>query len=130
MTDEIKNTNETKPAGLTEVVKPAFKADADAGLSKLTEKLAEPTKPVTAPKPEPVKEVKPVAKDPKGMFDYSNCKQYVVQQGDTLLDVAQKFVVALQQLRYFNHLDKEEPVIRPGKTLYIPDKPINVPYGE
>ena len=90
MTDEIKNTNETKPSGLTEVVKPAFKADADAGLSKLTEKLAEPTKPV-APKPEPVKEVKPVAKDPKGMFDYSNCKQYVVQQGDTLLDVAQKF---------------------------------------
>lgn len=129
MTEEIKNTNETKPADLTEVVKPAFKADADAGLSKLTEKLAEPTKPV-APKPEPVKEVKPVVKDPKGMFDYSNCKQYVVQQGDTLLDVAQKFVVALQQLRYFNHLDKADPVIRPGKTLYIPDKPINVPYGE
>lgn len=129
MTEEIKNTNETKLAGLTEVVKPAFKADTDAGLSKLTEKLAEPTKPV-APKPEPVKEVKPVAKDPKGMFDYSNCKQYVVQQGDTLLDVAQRFVVALQQLRYFNHLDKEDPVIRPGKTLYIPDKPINVPYGE
>lgn len=129
MTDEIKNTNETKPAGLAEVVKPAFKADADAGLSKLTEKMTEPTKPV-APKPETVKEVKPVAKDSKGMFDYSNCKQYVVQQGDTLLDVAQKFVVALQQLRYFNHLDKGNPVIRPGKTLYIPDKPINVPYGE
>lgn len=125
MTDEIKNTNETKPAGLTEVVKPPFKTETDPGLSKLTE----PTKPV-APKPEPVKEVKPVVKDPKGMFDYSNCKQYVVQQGDTLLDVAQKFVVALQQLRYFNHLDKEDPVIRPGKTLYIPDKPINVPYGE
>lgn len=125
MTDEIKNTNETKPAGLTEVVKPAFKTETDPGLSKLTE----PTKPV-APKPEPVKEVKPVVKDSKGMFDYSNCKQYVVQQGDTLLDVAQKFVVALQQLRYFNHLDKGNPVIRPGKTLYIPDKPINVPYGE
>lgn len=127
MTDEIKNTNEneTKPAGLTEIIKPPFKTETDPGLSKLTE----PTKPV-APKPEPVKEVKPVVKDPKGMFDYSNCKQYVVQQGDTLLDVAQKFVVALQQLRYFNHLDKEDPVIRPGKTLYIPDKPINVPYGE
>lgn len=127
MTDEIKNTNEneTKPAGLTEIIKPPFKTETDPGLSKLTE----PTKPV-APKPEPVKEVKPVVKDPKGMFDYSNCKQYVVQQGDTLLDVAQKFVVALQQLRYLNHLDKADPVIRPGKTLYIPDKPINVPYGE
>lgn len=127
MTDEIKNTNEneTKPAGLTEIIKPPFKTETDPGLSKLTE----PTKPV-APKPEPVKEVKPVVKDSKGMFDYSNCKQYVVQQGDTLLDVAQKFVVALQQLRYFNHLDKGNPVIRPGKTLYIPDKPINVPYGE
>ena len=120
MTDEIKNTNEneTKPAGLTEIIKPPFKTETDPGLSKLTE----PTK--------PVKEVKPVVKDSKGMFDYSNCKQYVVQQGDTLLDVAQKFVVALQQLRYFNHLDKGNPVIRPGKTLYIPDKPINVPYGE
>lgn len=127
MTDEIKNTNEneTKPAGLTEIIKPPFKTETDPGFSKLTE----PTKPV-APKPEPVKEVKPVVKDSKGMFDYSNCKQYVVQQGDTLLDVAQKFVVALQQLRYFNHLDKGNPVIRPGKTLYIPDKPINVPYGE
>ena len=123
MTDEIKNTNEneTKPAGLTEIIKPPFKTETAPGLSKLTE----PTKPV-APKPEPVKEVKPVVKDSKGMFDYSNCKQYVVQQGDTLLDVAQKFVVALQQLRYFNHLDKGNPVIRPGKTLYIPDKPINV----
>ena len=129
MTEEIKKTdeNEVKPAGLTEIVKPPFETETDPGLSKLTE----PSKPAATPaKPEPVKEVKPVAKDLRGMFDYSNCKQYVVQEGDTLLDVAQKFVVALQQLRYFNHLDKANPVIKPGKTLYIPDKPINVPYGE
>lgn len=96
---------------------------------KPTEVLPKVNKPIEVNRPVE-KEVKPVAKDPKGMFDYSNCKQYVVQAGDTLLDVAQKYVVALQQLRYFNHLDKGNPVIRPGKTLYIPDKPINVPYGE
>lgn len=129
MTEDIKKTEDqdSKPAGLTEIVKPPFETETNPGLSKMTE----PNKPAVTPaKPESVKEVKPVAKDPKGMFDYSNCKTYVVKQGDTLLDVAQNFVVALQQLRYFNHLDKANPAIKPGKTLYIPDKPINVPYGE
>lgn len=64
------------------------------------------------------------------MFDYSGCEIYEVKQGDTLLKIAQKFVVALQQLRYFNHIDKQTMKIKPGKTLYIPKEPIDVPYGE
>lgn len=73
---------------------------------------------------------KTVAKDPKGMFDYSNCETYKVARGDKLIDVAYKYHVALQQLRYFNHLDKTTMVIKPDQVLYIPDKPVNVPVGE
>lgn len=71
-----------------------------------------------------------MAKDPEGMFDYSTCQTYVVQKGETLLDVAQKKDVALQQLRYFNHLDKATWRIREGQTLYIPKQPVHVPVGE
>lgn len=71
-----------------------------------------------------------MAKDPEGMFDYSKCQTYTVKKGDTLFDVAQKFEIALQQLRYFNHLDKATWRIREGQTLYIPTKPIHVPTGK
>ena len=71
----------------------------------------------------------PAPKDPKGMFDWSDAKQYVVKQGESLFDVAQKFSVALQQLRYFNHLNKVTFKVNKGQTIYIPNKPINVPYG-
>lgn len=71
-----------------------------------------------------------MAKDPEGMFDYSKCQTYTVKKGDTLFDVAQKFEVALQQLRYFNHLDKATWRIKEGQTLYIPVKPVHVPTGK
>ena len=71
-----------------------------------------------------------MAKDPEGMFDYSKCQTYTVKKGDTLFDVAQKFEVALQQLRYFNHLDKATWRIKEGQTLYVPTKPIHVPTGK
>lgn len=88
--------------------------------------------PLTTRKAEPAKEVKPVAevKDPKGMFDYTGCEQYTVQDGDTLFDVAQKYKIALQQLRYFNHVNKATFKIRPGQVLYIPTKPVYVPVGK
>lgn len=73
---------------------------------------------------------KPVAKDPKNMFDYSNCKTYVVKDGDTLFDIAQKYTIALQQLRYFNHLDRNTFAIKTGQTIYIPNKPVYVPTGK
>lgn len=89
--------------------------------------------PVTAPIANSVKNKggeQTMAKDPEGMFDYSTCQTYVVQKGETLLEVAQKKGVALQQLRYFNHLNKATWKIREGQTLYIPKQPIHVPAGE
>lgn len=71
-----------------------------------------------------------MAKDPKGMFDYSKANKYVVKKGDTLLDIALQFKVGLEQIRYFNHIDKLSMKIRPGKTLYIPTETINIPVGE
>lgn len=112
MADETKlpNANENKPAGLTEIVKPPFNAT-----------------------PQVAKEVKPVAeikKDPMGMFDYTGCKVHEVQDGDSLFEIAQENHVALQQLRYFNHVNKSTFAIRSGQKIYIPTKPIYVPAGE
>ena len=70
---------------------------------------------------------KPV--DPTGEFDYSKATEYQVQDGDTLYSVAQKFLVAMQQLRYFNHIRPGRD-LRVGKTIYIPNEPINVPVGK
>lgn len=71
-----------------------------------------------------------MAKDPEGMFDYSKCPNYTVKKDETLFDVAQKNNVALQQLRYFNHLNKATWKIKEGQALYIPREPIHVPAGE
>jgi LysM repeat protein len=76
------------------------------------------------------KEVKPMAKDPMNMFDYSDCKTHQVQDGESLFDIAEANHVALQQLRYFNHINKATLRIRPNQTIYIPNKPVPVPAGE
>lgn len=126
MADEVKDTkSENKP------IDGVQKVTSGGGSSQSTTAvLPKVTKPIEV-KQSIVKEVKkPVVKDPQGMFDYSDCQTYVVQSGDTLLDVAQKFAVALQQLRYFNHVDKAKMTVKKGKILYIPKKPIYVPYGE
>lgn len=88
------------------------------------------TKPVdNKPTSSPV--MKPVepAKDPKGMFDWSDAKPYVIGKDESLFDVAQKFSVALQQLRYFNHINKVTMKVKEGQTIYIPNRPVEVPYG-
>lgn len=71
-----------------------------------------------------------MAKDPEGMFDYSKAQPYTVKDRESLFDVAQKNSVALQQLRYFNHLDKATWRVKSGQTLYIPSQPVHVPVGE
>lgn len=110
----------TKPI---EVAKEAGKQAANAGIKKAeTEATAE----LFIPK----KEVKPMAKDPTGMFDYSDCKTHQVQDGESLFDIAEEYHVALQQLRYFNHINKATLAIRPNQTIYIPNKPVPVPAGE
>ena len=90
------------------------------------EETAEALKALTDPK----KEVRPMAKDPEGMFDYSDCKTHQVQDGESLFDIAEANHVALQQLRYFNHINKATLRIRPNQTIYIPNKPVPVPAGE
>lgn len=95
--------------------------------------VVKPTAPVIETKPvqatTPKEGGEKTVKDPKGVFDYSGCQTHIVKSGETLLDIAQHYVVALQQLRYFNHLDKQEMKIKPGQQLVIPKEPINVPYG-
>lgn len=71
-----------------------------------------------------------MANDSMKMFDYSNCKTYLVKENDNLFEIAMKYNVALQQLRYFNNIDKGTMRIRKGQTLYIPNNPVYVPAGE
>ena len=102
-------------------------------LGDASAKTASPTpaKP-TQPKVEPKKEVKPVAdkaKDPTGEFDYSKCKTYTVKDGQDLLDVANAVHVAYRQLRYFNHLQKNNPHVEAGQVIYIPNDAVVVPLG-
>lgn len=85
-------------------------------------------KPVVKAQKAPVKEVKTVFKDPTGQFDYTGCQTHKVQAGETLLDIAQQYTVAIQQLRYFNHIDRHTFKIRTGQVLAIPSEPVHVPY--
>lgn len=89
------------------------------------------TKPIEVNRPQPVpkKEVNEL-KDTKGIFDYSGCKTHVVKEGESLYDIAQENAVAMQQLRYFNHIPKDSFKIKAGQTLVIPKTPVNVPYGK
>lgn len=91
--------------------------------------------PLTTRKAEQEKEVKAVAepekvKDPMGQFDYTGCQVHIVQDGESLFDVAQKYGVALQQLRYFNHVNKATLKIRKDQKLYIPKEPVWIEPGE
>lgn len=106
--------------------------DALSG-SKTPSEVNAPAQPTTVTTPQPAgKEVKPVAevKDPEGMFDYTGCQTHVVKEGETLFDVAQQYNVAMQQLRYFNHVNKATMRIKTGQTLYIPKEPVHVPTGK
>lgn len=123
----IKPTNTTQPSTVVapkqvtpiSITKPPIKPFTK-------EETAESLKILTDQK----KEVKPMAKDPEGMFDYSDCKTHQVQDGESLFDIAEANHVALQQLRYFNHINKATLRIRPNQTIYIPNKPVPVPAGE
>ena len=115
--NDIKNSSNTSSSNATETKNSAVAKS----ISAVTPKQAE-----TANKGGD----ETMAKDPTGMFDYSNCQTYAVKEGDQLLDIAQKYGVALQQLRYFNHLDKATFAINKGQTIYILKQPILVPAGK
>lgn len=114
----------TKPIEVAkETIAEAGKQVANAGIKK---EETEATAKLFIPK----KEVKPMAKDPMNMFDYSDCKTHQVQDGESLFDIAEANHVALQQLRYFNHVNKATMRIKTGQTLYIPKEPVYVPTGK
>lgn len=137
MADDSKKTdksNNNNGSAGSNTVKPSSTAVASSNNSNASTTPTW-TKPIatsadTKPAPTANKGGEKMAKDPEGMFDYSKCQTYTVKKGDTLFDVAQKFEVALQQLRYFNHLDKATWRIKEGQTLYIPVKPVHVPTGK
>lgn len=125
--NDVKNGSNTSSSNATETKNSAV-AKNTAGTSVVIPKQVENANkpPETANKGGD----ETMAKDPTGMFDYSNCQTYAVKEGDQLLDIAQKYGVALQQLRYFNHLDKATFAIKKGQTIYIPKQPILVPAGK
>lgn len=63
--------------------------------------------------------------DPK----FEGCQTYTVQKGDALVDIADKFGVGLNQLRYFNNVPKATFKISEGQTIYIPNGEVKVPVG-
>ncbi|MBO4165887.1 LysM peptidoglycan-binding domain-containing protein [Lactobacillus crispatus] len=128
----MSDSNEIKPFLTNEETKQAIDALKPEPFTKTVDVAPKAEKPIEVKPTEPAKEVKPVAevKDPKGMFDYTGCEQYTVQDGETLFDVAQKYKIALQQLRYFNHVPKDTMRVKPKQTLYIPKEPVFVPTGK
>lgn len=130
MAEDIKQDNSATQNKVTEANRNDSSVVTPSPIKKPTVVPKTVTPINVTPTADKAKEVKQTVKDPKGMFDYSNCKTYKVQDGDTLFSIAQKFVVAMQQLRYFNHLNRKAPKIRVGQVLVIPNKPISVPYGE
>lgn len=122
---EVILTNEETKAKVDNISTPKKPSEVNAPI--------QPTTVTTVTTPHPAKEVKPVApeaKDPTGEFDYSTCKTYTVKKGQTLLDVANDVLVAYQQLRYFNHLDKNNPQVHAGQVIYIPNDVVVVPLGK
>lgn len=63
--------------------------------------------------------------DPK----FEGCQSYTVQKGDALVDIADKYNVGLNQLRYFNSVPKATFKISEGQTIYIPKGEVKVPVG-
>lgn len=63
--------------------------------------------------------------DPK----FEGCQTYTVVKGDELVDIADKFGVGLNQLRYFNGVSKATFKISEGQTIYIPKGEVKVPVG-
>lgn len=126
----MSDSNEIKPILGNEETKQSIDASKPDPFTKTVDVAPKAEKPIEVKPTEPEKEVKPVAdkaKDPTGEFDYSKCKTYTVKDGQDLLDVANDVLVAYRQLRYFNHLPKNNPHVHAGQVIYIPNDAVVVP---
>lgn len=64
-------------------------------------------------------------------FDYSRDKTtYQAQANDSLLGIANQYKVGLQQLRFYNNIDKRTFAIRSGQTIHIPSAQVIIPLGK
>ncbi|MBP2057887.1 LysM repeat protein [Lactobacillus colini] len=91
-----------------------------------TKPLDTPIKPLVTPKVTAPIEVKPPLKGGEAVDN----SVHKVAKGETLLDIANKYHIGYEQLRYFNGLDKLNPRIKEGQELKIPTKPVAVPVGK
>lgn len=48
-----------------------------------------------------------------------NKKLYTIQEGDSLIRIAKRFNTTVESIQKSNNLDQTNPIIFPGKTLYI-----------
>lgn len=63
-------------------------------------------------------------------FDYSRDKTtYQAQAGDSLLSIANQYKIGLQQLRFYNNIDKHTFAVRTGQTIHIPSAQVLIPLG-
>lgn len=60
---------------------------------------------------------------------YYEDKAYQAKPGETLADVANHFVRGSEQLRWYNGIARYRN-LKPGQTIYVPDRYFMVPLGE
>lgn len=123
-TDSTVKAADTK---LTTASAPA--ADSKPAVSSVT--AGQPDKAVATPTAMGGGETKTMAETTTKKIDpkFEGCEAYVVQKGDALVDIANKYKVGLNQLRYFNGVPKATFKISEGQTIYIPKGEVKVPVG-
>ena len=121
-----KNTKITADATIKAMDTTTIKADAPATDSKPAVKETTPTTTTGGGENTNMANTTTVKKvDPK----FEGCQTYTVQKGDALVDIANKYNVGLNQLRYFNNVPKATFKIYEGQTIYIPKGEVKVPVG-
>lgn len=61
---------------------------------------------------------------------FAGCESHKVQQREKLVDIANNWHIALQQLRYFNGLNKNTFALYVGQVIYKPKQDVKVPKGK
>ena len=67
----------------------------------------------------------------RAKFNYQrDTTTYDVQEGDSLLTIANRFMIGIQQLRFYNNIDKDTLAVKPGQKIHIPSAPVVIPTGK
>ncbi|CAM3083473.1 LysM domain-containing protein [Lactobacillus bombicola] len=57
-------------------------------------------------------------------------RKVIVKEGDSIYSIAQKYHVGMQQLRFYNNVNKHTMKIRVGQEIIIPAHFVSIPVGE